>query len=43
MWQRGLNGWALTPQKCIQNWTGEDKAFLASYFQKKCMREDSLA
>ena len=43
MWQRGPNGWALTPQKCIKNWTEEDKAFLASYFQKKCMREGSIA
>lgn len=42
MWQRGPNEWALTPQKCIKNWTEEDKAFLASYFQKKCMRKAVL-
>lgn len=42
MWQRGPNGWALTPQKCIQNWTGEDKAFLAPCFQKNACGKTAL-
>lgn len=40
-WENGK--WALKPQKYVNDWSDEDKAFLVPYFRRKLTAEGALA